>query len=183
MKYGSLEYRYAEPIARALADDSNFSNWVLSKSKFAEVANARLLKREMMLQRQNPTAEWGRFHFFMGCNNLCCSGGRETDIFAVFEAENNRRFAMHFEVKQPKDRFDPARKQEQRYALRAQCWVGKAPPKVLKHQDASLGIFFSEANRKKFEPVLSFFPTQIAFEEIERKFPHVAEWNNQEETR
>ncbi|WP_050044809.1 hypothetical protein [Bradyrhizobium sp. LTSP849] len=182
MKYGSLEYQYAEPIARALAEHEGFSKWVLSKSKFSEDADARLLKNEMMLQRQTPTAEWWRFHFFMGCKNPCCSGGRETDIFAVFEAQDKRRFAMHFEVKQPKDRFDPARMQEKRYALRAQCWVDKAPPKVLKHQDASLGIFFSEDRRDSFEPVLSCFPTQITFEEIEREFPQVAEWRNQGRT-
>jgi len=80
MKYGSLEYRYAEPIARSLATNRQFSKWVLSKSKFSEFADARVLKDEMIQQRQNPTAEWWRFHFSMSCNNLCCSGGRETDI-------------------------------------------------------------------------------------------------------
>jgi hypothetical protein len=102
MKYGSLEYQYAEPIARALAEHEGFSKWVLSKSKFSEDADARLLKNEMMLQRQTPTAEWWRFHFFMGCKNPCCSGGRETDIFAVFEAQDKRRFAMHLRSNSPK---------------------------------------------------------------------------------
>jgi len=176
MKYGSLEYQYAEPIARALATNKQFSQWVLSNSIFADVADARLLKDEMILQRQSPTAEWWRFHFSMSCKDPCCSGGRETDIFAVFEAADKKRFAMHFEVKQPTDRFDPKRMHEQRYALRAQCWTNKAPPKVLEHQDASLGIFYSESSRSKFEPVLSYFPTQITFEEIEKKFPQVAEW-------
>lgn len=178
MKYGSLEYRYAEPIARSLATNAEFSRWVLYKSKFAEFADARLLREEMILQRQNPTAEWWRFHFSMRCNDLCCSGGRETDIFAVYETVTKLRFAMHFEVKQPTDKFDPKRLQEQRYALRAKCWIDKTPPKILKHQDASLGIFFSESKRAKFEAVLSYFPTQITFEEIEKEFPHVAEWRN-----
>lgn len=147
VKYGSLEYRYAEPIARALSTNVKFSHWVLSKSKFSAFADARLLREEMIAHRKNPTAEWWRFHFSMRCNDPCCSGGRETDIFAVYESSVGQRFAMHFEVKQPTDKFDPKRLQEQRYALRANCWIDATPSKILTHQDASLGIFFSEAKR------------------------------------
>lgn len=179
MKYGSLEYQYAEPIARALVTNVKFSHWVLSKSKFSAFADARLLREEMIAHRKNATAEWWRFHFSMRCNDPCCSGGRETDIFAVYESSVGQRFAMHFEVKQPTDKFDPKRLQGQRYALRAKCWIDKTPSKILKHQDASLGIFFSEAKRAAFEPVLSYFPTQITFEEIEKAFPEVAQWRNQ----
>jgi hypothetical protein len=179
VKYGSIEYRYAEPIARGLLADPDFRRWVLSKSKFVEVAGARLLKDDVVQHRKNPVAEWWRFHFSMICDCLGCSGGRETDIFTVFEGPTGLRFAMHFEVKQPADGFQPKRLQEQRYPIRANCWIQNAPPTVLPHKDASTGIFFSERKRAKYAPLLNSFDAKITFEEIEREFPRVAEWTQQ----
>jgi hypothetical protein len=105
MKYGSIEYQYAAPIARSLVEDAKFRRWVLSKSKFSSSSDARILHKEMRAHRQNPTAEWWRFYFTEGCRCLGCSG-KETDILVMFEdAVGSRRFAIHFEIKQPKDKF------------------------------------------------------------------------------
>jgi hypothetical protein len=176
MKYGSVEYQYAAPIAHSLVEDAKFRRWVLSKSKFSNSADARILYKEMRAHRQNPTAEWWRFYFTEGCRCLGCSG-KETDILAMFEdAVGSRRFAIHFEIKQPKDKFKADGIQARGYPLRAECWAGKPPPKVLPHHEASTGIFFSEAKRAEYAAHLDNFQTQITFEEIEREFPHLAAW-------
>jgi hypothetical protein len=179
MKYGSIEYQYAAPIARSLVEDAKFRRWVLSKSKFSSSSDARILHKEMRAHRQNPTAEWWRFYFTEGCRCLGCSG-KETDILVMFEdAVGSRRFAIHFEIKQPKDKFKADGVQARGYPLRAECWVDKPPPKVLPHHDASTGIFFSEAKRAEYAPHLDNFQTKITFEEIEREFPHLAAWRQE----
>lgn len=43
MKYGSVEYKYAAPIAQALVDDAKFRRYVLYRSDFGEFADARIL--------------------------------------------------------------------------------------------------------------------------------------------
>ncbi|EGP07355.1 hypothetical protein CSIRO_3087 [Bradyrhizobiaceae bacterium SG-6C] len=178
MKYGSLEYRYAAPIAQALVDDAAFRKWVLSKSVFAEHADARLLNTEMSAHRKNAAAEWWRFHFTERCRCDGCSG-KETDLLAIFES-GDLRFAIHFEVKQPTDIFKKDGIQSRGYPLRAQCWVSDPPPKVLPHHLASTGLFFSERKRGEYAEHLPNFPTLIAFEEIEKEFPHVAGWLEQQ---
>ncbi|WP_029587553.1 hypothetical protein [Bradyrhizobium sp. URHD0069] len=176
MKYGSIEYQYAAPIAQALVDDPDFRRWVLSKSVFAEFVDARILNKEIGRHRSNPTAEWWRFHFTEKCRCDGCSG-KETDIFTIFESASGVRFALHFEIKQPKDKFKQDGIQSRGYPLRAQCWADKPPAKVLPHQRASTGIFFSEEKREEYEPHLQHFKTLITFEEIEREFPHLAVWH------
>jgi hypothetical protein len=178
MKYGSTEYLYAAPIAQALIDDARFRTWVLSRTQFAEFSDARILNAEMAKHRSNPTAEWWRFHFTEKCRCTGCSG-KETDLLAMFESGAGVRFAIHFEVKQPTDKFKDDGVQSRGYPLRAQCWVGTPPAKVLPHHKASTGLFFSEHKRSEYAPHLPHFPTLITFEEIERDFPRLAVWKNQ----
>ncbi|SIO67014.1 hypothetical protein SAMN05443247_11633 [Bradyrhizobium erythrophlei] len=175
MKYGSVEYQYARPIAQGLVEDADFRRWVLLKSKFSDASEARILHREMKAHRNNPTAEWWRFYFAEGCRCLGCSG-KETDIFAMFEDAAGFRFAIHFEIKQPKDKFKADGVQARGYPLRAECWARNPPPRVLRHQGASTGIFLSETKRTEYALHLGNFQTQITFEEIERHFPHLAVW-------
>jgi hypothetical protein len=177
MKYGSAEYAYADPIARGLVEDAAFRRWVLSKSTFSKSSGARILDKEMRSHRRNSTAEWWRFYFTESCRCLGCSG-KETDILAIFEDTSGLRFAMHFEIKQPKDKFKSDGIQARGYPLRAECWVGKPPPRVLPHQAASTGIFFSEAKRTGYGPHLDSFQTKVTFEEIEKEFPHLAAWRH-----
>jgi hypothetical protein len=67
MRYGSKEYSYAAPFARALVKNVEFRRWVLCRTEFAEMADARLLQHEMAAWRKNDTAEWWRFHFTEKC--------------------------------------------------------------------------------------------------------------------
>jgi hypothetical protein len=178
MKYGSTEYLYAAPIAQALVDDPPFRRWLLLKSPFADYADSRVLHEEMRSHRANPTAEWWRFHFTESCRCDGCSG-KETDLLAIFESGTGVRFALHFEVKQPKDIFKRDGIQSRGYPLRAQCWASNPPAKVRPHHLASAGLFFSEQKRIEYAPHLPAFPTLITFEEIERDFPHLAVWTQQ----
>jgi len=172
MRYGSLEYAYAAPIALALVEDSKFRRWILSRTRFREFSDARILNQEMALHRGNPTAEWWRFHFTDKCRCLGCSG-KETDILAIFENKSHLRFALHFEVKQPTDVFKSDGIQSRGYPLRAQCWATKPPAKVLLHQAASTGLFFSEGKRAEYGPHLESFESLITFEEIKAQFPTI----------
>ncbi len=170
MRYGSLEYKYAAPIANALAENFAFRQWVLAQSEFCEFSDARILHKEMAVHRGNGTAEWWRFHFTEKCRCLGCSG-KETDILAVFEGKPNFRFALHFEVKQPTDKFKDDGIQSKGYPLRASCWANKSPARILQHQAASTGLFFSEAKRMEYSTHLDSFKTKITFEQIGTKFP------------
>jgi hypothetical protein len=175
MKYGSTEYLYAAPIAQALIDDAAFRKWVLSHSVFAEFANARILHQEMASHRGNATAEWWRFHFTERCRCAGCSG-KETDLLAIFESESKVRFAMHFEIKQPKDKFKADGLQSRGYPLRAACWINTPPRNVLPHHRASTGIFLSETKRAEYRPHMDHFNAVVTFEDIEKQFPHIAKW-------
>src|SRR5262245_63753508 len=121
MRYGTVEFRYAAPIAGALATDPAFRTWMLSKTEFAASAgDARLLHEEMKDWRSGVAANWWRSHFREKCRCQGCSG-KETDLLAIFEDRTGQRFALHFEVKHPGDRFKPDGVQSRGYALRAAC--------------------------------------------------------------
>src|SRR5262245_18516517 len=98
MKYGSTEYLYAEPFARALVNDAAFRTWIIAQTEFSAMANAPLLHSEMRAWRGNASAEWWRFYSTEKCRCEGCSG-KETDILAIFEHASTLRFSLHFEVK------------------------------------------------------------------------------------
>jgi hypothetical protein len=173
MKYGTTEYGYAEPVAHGLSSDPTFRKWILSKTEFCEMDSARLLDSEMRAWRGNLSAEWWRFHFTEKCRCDGCSG-KETDILAIFEDQSGIRFALHFEVKHPNDRFKSDGIQSRGYPLRAQCWAKKALAKVLPHHHASTVLLFSEQKREEFAPHLPHFKTLITFDDIEKAFPQLA---------
>src|SRR6202023_3162662 len=105
MLYGSVEYTYAEPFANALVTDPLFRVWVLRQTKFRDFAeDARILHDQMKTQRRANSATWWRSHYTEKCRCQGCSG-QETDVLAVFETIEDIRFAIHFEVKHPGDKF------------------------------------------------------------------------------
>ena len=77
-----IEFKYAEPFAEALYDNSDFRKWVLGQTVFARFGNVRLLRDEIAKKRSSGTRYWWRHHYTHKCT---CSGcdGRETDIFAI----------------------------------------------------------------------------------------------------
>lgn len=171
MLYGSIEFTYAEPFADALVNDLAFRSWILKKTKFADFGEeARLLHDEMRAQRSETAATWWRSHFTEKCRCPGCSG-QETDILAIFETATGTRFALHFEVKQPTDKFSTKRDQAANYALRAKCWAASAPRAVVLHSDAATVLLCSASKLTEYRPHLLKFGSVITFEDIARKFP------------
>src|SRR5689334_1556282 len=143
MRYGNLEFAYAVTIAEALADQDQFRSWVLSRSKFWEsAANSRVLVEEMTAQRGKTAQTWWRSHYTEKCRCAGCSG-QETDILAVFENAAGKRFALHFEVKQPTDRFPSGKDQAANYQTRAACWIDNPPKSVIRHSAASTCLLYA----------------------------------------
>lgn len=172
MKYGSVEYKYAEPFANSLVEDAEFRSWVLEQTKFAPVAKgARLLHHEMRAKRNGVSKTWWRSHYTERCRCEGCSG-QETDVLAVFETRNGDRFALHFEVKQPADKFPPRKDQAGNYALRAACWANNAPNAVVPHSDAATVLLCSARKLPDYSPHLLKFGTVITFEDVAAVFPH-----------
>ncbi len=171
MRYGSLEFAYAEPFANGLAADCAFRAWVLRRTKFAcHAQNACLLVDEMRLRRSKASATWWRSHFSEKCRCPGCSG-QETDLLAIFATASGERFALHFEVKQPTDRFPADKDQAGNYALRAKCWSVSAPRAVVPHSDAATVLLCSSSKLQDYAPQLAKFGTVITFEEVRQMFP------------
>jgi hypothetical protein len=172
MLYGSIEFAYAEPFANALVTDPAFRSWVLCQTKFADVAEgARLLNEEMRTRRSRNSANWWRSHYTESCRCPGCSG-QETDILAIFETVTEARFALHFEVKQPIDKFPTNKDQAGNYALRAKCWATATPKAIAPHSDAGTALLCSTSKLVEYAPHLRKFGTVITFEDIVKYFPH-----------
>lgn len=144
---------------------------MLSKTRFATFSGrARLLQDEMRALRSSGAANWWRSHFTEACRCPGCRG-QETDLFAVFEADKDVRFALHFEVKQPTDRFPPHKDQAANYALRAECWTKTPPKSVLPHSDAATVLLCSQSRLTDYTPHLPKFGSVITFEAVADAFP------------
>ena len=171
MRYGSLEFAYAEPFAIALAEDEAFRIWILNQTKFSRVApGAKLLNREMRERRGKTAENWWRSHYTEKCRCDGCSG-QETDVLAIFEVTRGERFALHVEVKQPRDRFPAGKNQAQNYALRAQCWIKSPPKAILPHADADTMLLCSASKLDDYTPHLPAFGAIVTFEEVAKQFP------------
>jgi hypothetical protein len=173
VEYGHLEKRYARPIADALADNCDFRAWILDRTRFAEFApTARLLDMEMLAKRSKGVTTWWASHFSEAC---CCVGcrGQETDLLAIFEAPQAFRFAVHFEVKHPGDRFKEGGTQAAAYPIRAACWVNTPPKRVLRHASATTALLYSSAKTLEYSKHLGCFESKVTFEEIRHNFPGV----------
>lgn len=171
MLCGSVEFTYAEPFAKILVSSPAFCSWVLRQTKFAPFTDgAHLMHEEMRARRSAVSATWWRSHFTEKCRCQGCSG-HETDLLAIFEAASGGRFGLHFEVKQPTDKFSTKRDQAANYALRAKCWATSAPNTVVPHADAATVLLCSAAKLSEYAPHLPKFGTVITFTQIAKAFP------------
>jgi len=124
------ESRYARPIAAALRDCLEFRSWFLAKTKFfAYRQNARLMDEEQRDARSSSAKYWWRSHW--------TDQDGETDLLALFEAENGIRFALHVETKASRSGFQE--RQAQNYRRRAARWAGSGrnPKAVPEHDQAT----------------------------------------------
>ncbi|WP_341991864.1 hypothetical protein [Azorhizobium sp. AG788] len=172
MRYGSTEFTYAEPFANALVADPDFRAWVLRQTKFSGCAETVvLLHEEMKAKRSKISETWWRSHFTERCRCQGCSG-QETDLLALFDSGAGSRFAVHFEIKQPKDKFSTKKDQATNYTLRAACWTTNPPDAVLPHTDASTVLVCCASRLADYAPHLSKFGAVITFQEITKSFPN-----------
>jgi hypothetical protein len=81
------------------------------------------------------------------------------------------RFGLHFEVKQPADKFPTTKDQGANYALRAKCWATLAPKSVVPHGDAATVLLCSASKLTEYASHSSKFGSVITFEDIARNFP------------
>ena len=172
MIYGSVEFTYAEPFCNALVTDASFRVWVLRQTKFRFFAEGtRILHEQMKAQRGENSATWWRSHYTEKCRCQGCSG-QETDILAIFETLSEVRFAVHFEVKHPRDKFPTGRDQASNYTLRARCWMTSPPRSIVPHTDAATALLCSTSKLSEYAPHLPKFGSIFTFEEISRAYPH-----------
>jgi hypothetical protein len=167
-RYGHNEYRYARPIAEELERNTSFRSWVLTRTKFAQFSQeAELLHEQQKLCRTPQSENWWRSHFAGPSYQFKSEcGERETDLLAIFGVRNDFRFAIHFEVKAPGDRFGIDQALD--YQRRAVCWSGRgrAPRTVLPHDEATTVLCCEREFAERVASEVSNFPTIITFEEI-----------------
>lgn len=166
MRYGSIEFTYANPIASTLVSSVSFRNWFVAKTCFAEHAPAaRLLWQEQWAKRTPGSLDWWRSYWTTRCFCGGC-GQRETDLLAVFETPRQFRFAVHVEVKSPADRL--GKDQVESYARRAECWAGRgrAPKTVVLHDAATSFLVCAPSFLIRF-PDARRFPAIATYAEIE----------------
>jgi hypothetical protein len=170
MRYGGVEWQYAEPIARALVELPEFKTCILKKTQFAVHAEeAKLLHEDMKALRSSSAETWWRSHYTEKCRCSGCSG-QETDLLAVFSI-GIARFELHVEIKRPGDKFPRNKDQARNYNLRAQCWAKKPPLAVLPHREAGTLLIFSETQRLEFMEHIEKFDGSLTFENINAYFP------------
>ena len=136
-------------FAEKIRDSKEFSDWILSQTKFGARA-ATLLHEEQIWRRPKVKPENWWCHWWRKIPEL--SQERETDIFLVFEdSANGERFALHIENKQDA-KFSPGQAED--YEPRAR-WMMKMPrylnysdfqtvliaPKMLKESDQRASLF------------------------------------------
>jgi len=93
----------------------------------------------------------------------------ETDLLALFEAENGIRFALHVEIKAPGIRFSETQARD--YPRRAACWAGKGrnPGTVLEHDEATTVLCCERSFIDKHANEALHFANIVTFEEIAKR--------------
>jgi hypothetical protein len=158
-------------LADKLRDSSEFGAWFLTHTKFEHLArNVKVLFEEQRKNRFSAKAPWWRHWFTSKCLCTGCFGGRETDIFVVFEAiETKARFSLHIENKTLNSRFTVG--QAEAYAVRAKCWAGQK--RFLNYTDFATVLIAPKAFRER-NPNTDFFDSFISYEELAKVLPEYA---------
>jgi hypothetical protein len=95
-----------------------------------------------------------------------CFGGRETDIFVVFESVNKERFALHIENKLHKSSFTHG--QAAAYGVRAKCW--ERQKRFLEYSESQT-VLLAPTSFFARNPDAALFDVFIPHEEIIARCP------------
>lgn len=158
IKEAELDYAFAD----MLASSPQFQNWLLSSGRFAKSASElRLLATEQ--QEIRRAALWWK-HWW--CRLPDGTEG-ETDIFAVFEADDGKRVALHIENKPPHGKL--TYEQSVRYRRRA---AYKAfDPSWLSYIDFECILLASEEFLDRHAECASLFDRCLSYEPVSRFVP------------
>lgn len=123
MREVELDHAFAE----AFEASAEFRRWVLAGSRFSRHADtAQLLRDEQARARKSAKHWWKHWWSYMPDGT-----SSETDIFAVFEIEGGRRFALHIENKPAHGKINL--RQAADYRRRAALWAND--PQYLNYDD------------------------------------------------
>lgn len=158
-------------FAHELQNSPAFVGWLLDRTRFASFgSSARVLWEEQKQNRYSPSAPWWRHWFTSKCICTGCFGGRETDIFVVFETNNKERFALHIENKLQKSSFTPG--QAAAYAARAKCW--ERQERFLDYSQSQT-VLLAPASFLERNADAALFDVSISHEDISSHCPAFAE--------
>ena len=114
----ATEKELDEALDKAFKDSHEFTIWFLSKTKFAEISAQYYWSRSDnpwgRVPSEEPDPETGKLEKIIRES--------ETDVLVVFEAEGNKRFALHIENKLGNGKFTLG--QPRNYTVRAKHWAG-----------------------------------------------------------
>jgi hypothetical protein len=157
-------------FAAQLQNSPDFVTWLLERTAFAAFSSSsKVLWEEQKKNRYSAAAPWWRHWFTSKCMCAGCIGGRETDIFVVFEAADHERFALHIENKKMKSSFSPD--QALAYGVRAKCWQNQ--PRFLRYTRSQTVLLAPEAFRTRNADA-TLFDVFLSHEEIAERCPAFA---------
>jgi len=139
--YSEKELRYARPVAHEILESGAFRQWLLGGTKHEQSALHARPVGQLQASLRSPTMKnpyW--FNYWCGKDSKCecrvgTGTGIETDILLMLDCPNDRRLALHIEIKRPGDHLRDG--QAESYPRRAACWADPStrPKTVLPHQD------------------------------------------------
>lgn len=107
-------------LEQSFLSDAAFTQWFLGRTKFSGYAEKPVFSRS-----NHP---WGRIVYTAICPDTGTSTTSikesETDVLVVFEAPDNKIFALHIENKMGPGKFTPL--QPELYPQRAAQWANKS---------------------------------------------------------
>jgi hypothetical protein len=162
MREADLDHAFAETLEQS----ATLQSWLLSGGRFAKHAGAaQLLHEEQAASRK--AAHWWK-HWW--CTMPDGSQG-ETDIFAVFEAADGERFALHIENKPPHGKllFQQAAAYRPRAAFKAN------DPRWLGYSDFEVLIVGTAAFLAAHEESVRQFDRAVTYEEVAALVPLFAD--------
>ncbi len=149
-----MESDFDQAFADTLTTSTEFRRWLLSGSRFARFGETARLLADEQNEARKARQWWKHWWGYMPDGS-----SSETDIFAVFEIEPGRRFALHIENKPPHGKLQM--RQAADYRRRAIHWAHK--PQYLSYDDfetvlmAPAGFIDAHADcARQFDRCLSY---------------------------
>ncbi len=154
MREVELDHAFTETFEASAA----FRRWILANSRFSRHSDtARLLRDEQARARESARHWWKHWWSYMPDGT-----SSETDIFAVFEIDGGRRFALDIENKPAHGKIEL--RQAADYRRRAVLWAND--PRYLNYEDFETVLIAPAAFIAAHGVCVSEFDRSLAYEAI-----------------